>query len=545
MTTVTARPRVTTGRPDELAGTSILAGLALRRDRIVLPIWLYALAASLASTAYSFRHLYTTPAARRALAASVQGDPSILALSGPLYGDSSGSLVAWKILVFAAAGAALMGIFTMIRHTRADEEAGRLELVGATAVGRQAALAASLVVSFGSCLALVPLIAAVGAVFGYPAAGSLAMGLAVGLAGCVFAAVAAAWAQLTTSARTARGMAGGVLGVAFLLRAVGDSASGLSWLTWASPLGWAERMQAYGGDRWAVAGLPVAAAAVATGCAAVLAARRDLGGGLLPDRPGPAQAPGWLRGPLTLAWRLHRGALLGWAVGVALAAAVLGSAARGIGAVLNISPQARQEIIRLGGHSGLVNAYIAAMLQIMGVAAAAYAMAAALRLRSEESEHLADPVLATPTGRVRWAGSHLLVGAAGTAVLLAVAGVGMALGDGLTSGGLAAQLPRLTGAALAQVPAAWLMAGLAAALFGLAPRVSVPAAWTAFGLVALLTLLGPAIKLPQWVLDVSPFTHVPKLPGVPFTITPLAWLLVVAVALTVAGLAGFRRRDLT
>jgi ABC-2 type transport system permease protein len=298
-----------------------------------------------------------------------------------------------------------------------------------------------------------------------------------------------------------------------------------------------------------VAGLPVVAAATVSGCAAVLAARRDLGGGLRPARPGPAQAPGWLRGPLALAWRLQRGALLGWAVGFALTGGVLGSAARGIGSVLNTSPQARQEIVRLGGHSGLVNAYIAAMLQIMGVAAAAYAVAVALRLRSEESEQLADPVLATPTGRIRWAGSHLLVGAVGTALLLAVAGLSTALGDGLTSGGLtsgglAVQLPRLTGAALAQLPAAWLMGGLAVALFGLVPRVTGLAAWTAFGVITLLTVLGPEIRLAQWVLDVSPFTHVPKLPGVPFTVTPLAGLLAVAVALTVAGLAGFRRRDL-
>jgi ABC-2 type transport system permease protein len=437
-----------------------------------------------------------------------------------------------------------MGIFTVIRHTRGDEEAGRLELVGATAVGRQAPLAASLVVAFGSCLALVPLTAAVAVIFGYPVVGSLAMGLATGLSGCVFAAVAAACAQLTTSARTARGMAAGVLGVAFLLRAVGDAASGMSWLTWASPLGWAERMQAFAGDRWGVAGLSFVAAVAATGGAAVLATRRDLGGGLLPARPGPAQAPGWLHSPLALAWRLQRGTLLGWAVGFALTGAVLGSAARGIGSVLNTSPQARQEIIRLGGHSGLVNAYIAAMLQIMGLAAAAYAVAVALRLRSEESEQLAEPVLTTPTGRIRWVGSHVLVGAAGTAVLLAVAGLSTALGDGLTSGGVAAQLARLTGAALAQVPAAWLMGGLAVALFGLAPRITGPAAWTAFGVVTLLTVLGPEIRLAQWVLDVSPFTHVPKLPGVAFTVAPLAWLLAVAVALTAAGLAGFRRRGL-
>ena len=43
----------------------------------------------------------------------------------------------------------------------------------------------------------------------------------------------------------------------------------------------------------------------------------------------------------------------------------------------------------------------------------------------------------------------------------------------------------------------------------------------------------------------SPFTHLPRLPAAEFTATPLAWLAVLAVALAAAGLAAFRRRDLS
>ena len=530
--------------PAGLTGTAALISLALRRDRIVLPIWLYVFAGSIASTGYSFRHLYTHLPERLALIASVRGDTSVLALSGPVFGDSAGSLVAWKVLVVAAAVAGLMGIFTVVRHTRDDEEQGRLELVGATAVGRQAPLAAALVVAFGSCLVLIPLIAAVQIILGYPVVGSLALGAAVGLCGCVFAAIAAVCAQLTVSARTARGMAIGALGVAFLLRAVGDAAAGTTWLRWASPLGWAEQVQVYATPRWMVGALFVVAAAALAGGAAGLATRRDLGAGLLPVRPGRPEAAGWLRSPLALAWRLQRGALLGWAIGFVVAGAVFGSAASGIGAVLNTSPQARQIFIRLGGHSGLVDAYLAAVIGILGILSAAYAIAAVLRLHGEETERRAEPVLATPVGRVRWAGSHLLVAAGGSAGLLLAGGLATALGDGLTSGGLATQLPRLTGAGLAQVPAAWVMGGLAMALFGLVPRTAVAGAWTALGLVAFITLLGPSIRLAQGVLDISPFSHVPKLPGAPVTAAPLAWLVGVAVVLAVAGLVGFRRRDL-
>ena len=104
-------------------------------------------------------------------------------------------------------------------------------------------------------------------------------------------------------------------------------------------------------------------------------------------------------------------------------------------------------------------------------------------------------------------------------------------------------MPRLLGAALVQLPAAWVLAGLGTALFGLAPRLAA-LAWA--GLIACVVLLelGALFGLNQWIVDASPFAHVPKLPGTAFTATPLLWLTVVAAALAAAGLAGFRRRDI-
>jgi ABC-2 type transport system permease protein len=241
---------------------------------------------------------------------------------------------------------------------------------------------------------------------------------------------------------------------------------------------------------------------------------------------------------------LQRVSLLWWTFGFAATGAVLGASAKGIGATLN-SAQAREFIIRLGGRSGLIDAYFAALIVVLGVTAAAYGVAAALRPRGEESEQRAELVLATPTGRIRWVAGHLVIAAVGTAVLLGAAGVLAGLAYGLRTGDVATQLPRLVGAALAQVPAAWLMAGIAVAATGLAPRMAVPVSWTALGVIALLTLVGPTLRLPQWVMDISPFTHVPKLPGGSFTVSPLLWLAGIAVVLAVAGLAGLRRRDLS
>jgi len=531
--------------PSRLAGAGPLISLALRRDRLFLVLWGYVIVGGLASTTYSFRHLYITGAQRASLALSIRNNPSFLALSGPVYGHSLGSLIIWKAGLFCAVGAALLGIFAVVRHTRGDEEAGRLELLGATAVGRYAPMAASVAESFGACVLIGVAIAVVQVLFGLPAAGSLALGAVVALTGWMFAAVAAVCAQLTESARTARGMAIAVLGLAYLLRAVGDSAASLPWLSWVSPLGWVERIQPYAGPRWWLAGLCVGVSAALAGLAALLAGRRDLGEGWLPSRPGRAQGPAWLRGPLTLAWRLQRWGLLGWALGFAVCALVLGAAAKDIGSSLNSSPQTRDVIVRMGGHAGLVDAYLAIELALLGVVAAAYGVATAVRLRSEETEQRAEPLLAGPVGRIRWAVAEVVLAAGGIVLLMAVAGLATGLAYGLSTGDAGGQLGRLLVAALAQVPAAWVLTGLAVALFGLVPRLTIPAGWTLVGVAALLTLLGPSLRLSQWALDLTPFAHVPKLPGGDVTAVPLLWLTAVAVALTAAGLAAFRRRDLT
>ena len=529
-----------------LTGTGALTRLAFRRDRIMLPAWVYLITVLVASTAYTFKKLYPTAAARAQLVVTGGGNPALRFLYGRLNGSSIGALTAWRYGIWAAIFGALMTVFIVIRHTRGDEEAGRLELVGSAVVGRQAALTAGLLTAVTANVAIAVLLSVALPASGLPVSGSVALALAIGASGLAFTGIAAVAAQLASGARGARGICFGVLGAAYLLRAIGDSAgpSGPSWLTWTSPLGWVELTRPFDGQQWWVLALPAAVLAAGVGAAYALAARRDYGAGLLPDRPGRPSASGLLRGPLGLAWRLQRGLLGGWAAGVVCIFAASGAAAKGIGSLLGGSTQLRNEFTRLGGQAAITNAYLAALMLLAGLGAAGYATSAVLRLRTEETGGLAEPLLATAVGRIRWGLSQVAVAVFGAAVLLALAGLATGLGYGLRTGSAGPQAARMLGAAMAQLPASLVIAGVAVALVGLVPGACVAGAWTVLGAVVVIDLFGEVLQLSHWLLDVSPFTHVPKLPGGTVSAAPLLWLCLAAVTFSALGLAALRRRDI-
>jgi ABC-2 type transport system permease protein len=529
-------------------GTGQLFRLAVRRDRIVGTVWILGLFVFAASQAASIISLYPTQADLDRLARTASGigaNPAVVALQGPAYDASTyGGATAWQVVTPGVFLVGLMSLLLMTRHTRQEEETGRAELVSSAAVGRYAWLTASLLFVLAVNVVLAALTALGYIAMDLPVTGSIALAVGVGLNGLVFAGVAAVTAQLTEHSRPANGMAFAVLGVAFLLRAVGDSATQLSWLSWLSPIGWAERFRPFAGERWWLLLLPVAALVVLLMVVAALLVRRDVGAGVLATRLGPATAPSWLRSPLGLAWRLQRGSLLGWAVGSAVAGLSFGLIAQDMVQFAEQDPETAEVLRSLGGGGSITDIFLAAVLTWIGMLAAGYAIQGVLRLRAEEAELRAEQVLATATPRVGWAGSHLVVAAVGAAVVLAAGGLLAGLAHGLRTGDVGGELPRVLGGALVQLPAVWVLAAVGVLLFGVLPRLVVGATWAALAVVLFITVFGEALQFDRWLLDLSPFAHLPRLPAAEFTATPVAWLVATAAVLAAAGLAAFRRRDL-
>ncbi|MET7639384.1 ABC transporter permease [Streptomyces sp. NPDC005438] len=534
-----------TGPLSRLTGTRTLLRLALRRDRVVLPVWAGALTWVLLQTALAFRQLYDSAAERAATVHSANGNGSLRALYGPAYDSSVGGLLSWRMMAFGAVLAALMSMILVVRHTREEEETGRQELLSSGVVARHAPLAAALSTATLANLLFAVLTVAGLVALGQPALGSTVLALALAGVGLVFAGVAACAAQLTQSARLAKGLTGAVLGAAFALRAAGDADSGTvdgstSPLSWLSPLGWAQQSRPYAGNHPGPLALLLVTALVLALAAHLAVTRRDVGASFLATRPGPAV--GRLGGTWALSWRLQRGTLLGWAVGFALAGLLFGSMAEGAAELVGDNQATRDIIARMGGRAGLTDAFLSAMVGVFGMVAAVYAVGAVLRCRSEESEGRAEALLAGALGRLEWAGSHLVYGLLGAPLLLALAGASMGLAYGVSAGDPGA-VGEVTVAALAQAPAVWTLTGIAVLVVGRWPRLS-GAVWGLVGVVLAIGWLGPAVDLPQPLMDLAPFTHLPKLPGNAVSWPPYGWLTALGLATTVAGLLGLRRRDL-
>ncbi|HTX93689.1 MAG TPA: ABC transporter permease [Mycobacterium sp.] len=522
------------------AGTLAMLRLYLRRDRISLPLWVLLLSVPLA-TVYvgSILTVYPTQAARAQFAASIMASPAQRALYGQIYNDSIGAVGIWKAGMFHL----LIGIaviLTVIRHTRADEETGRTELLDSTAVGRYAGLIAALLLSFGASIATGAIGAAGLLTTGIPAGGSLAFGAALACSGLVFTAVAAVAAQLSPSARFARGAAFAALGVAFALRAVGDAGDGR--LSWLSPLGWSLQVRPYAGDRWWVLLLHLVTTAALTMLAYRLLAGRDVGAGLIAERAGPGTADKWLSSVDGLTWRLDRGALLAWTVGLCLYGVVMGSVVHGIGDELGNSTVARDIVARMGGTSALEEAFIAVAYTMMGMVAAALAISLSLRLYQEETGQRAETTLAGAVARTRWLASYLVAALIGSAVAMLVSGLVGGLVYGLAAGDVGGKLAIVAASAAVQLPAVWLLAAITVGLFGLLPRLT-PVSWGILTAFVAVYLIGELARFPQWLLDCEPFAHIPRV-GTDFTAVPLLWLLAIDAALIIAGAAAFRRRDL-
>jgi ABC-2 type transport system permease protein len=547
-TTTYRRSATASHRPmSAIAGTGVLLRFMLRRDRVRFPAWTLGLTLLMTYFATALDTIVQSPQDLQGLSA-FSASPAGALFGGPGFGFDNLTIerfLAGQYGLYIAIGAALMGLLTVVRHTRAEERTGRAELIRANVVGRHAQLTAALLLTTAMAALVALLIAATMAGRGFAPGGSLLFGMSVGAVGLVFAGVAAVTVQLSEYPRAASGLAGAALGAAFVLRGLGDMAAvqgnGPSWLSWLSPIGWSQQTAPYVHNRWWPLAISLTFAVTAAALGYVLSARRDFGAGLVPPRPGSPRAATWLAGPFALALRLHRASLIGWSAALLAAGLAYGSFTQPL---LDGFTNAPEDLVAvMGGSENLLDGYLGMMGLTMALAAGVYAVLAVQALRAEETDGRAEPVLATAVSRTAWLASHVAVAAVGVLWLLLVAGVGVGTGASISTGDAGLIGDALIGH-LAYTPAVWLVLTGAILLYAMAPR-ALPVIWTALGYGLIAGYFAPILDIPDAALRLSPFEHVGRYPLADISLVAVAVLTVLSAAALVTAAIAYRRRDLT
>lgn len=527
-------------------GLATLARLALRRNRWHLAAWVVGLAVVVPATAAAYETIVGSLAGGGALDL-MAANPTMRAMLGPPTDlTTPGGFTVWRVGTFVALVAGAMAVLDVVRVTRADEEEGRTELLRSGQVGRHAPLTAGVLVALLACAALGVLVAVGMVLVGEPAVGSVAFGLGVGLVAAVFVGVGAVAAQLTPTSRAARGLGLAALLTAYLVRGLADAAPAGSTtraLAWASPLEWMALGRPYADERWWVLLLPAGATVLLVGAASALESRRDHGAGLWAVRPGPARARRSLLSSAGLAWRLQRGVVAGWAVGLGAFGLGMGSLSGSFDQMLEDLPQLAVVLRRLGqGADQLVDAFFMALLGIVAVLVGVVAVQLWQRLVTEERRGHAELLLATALPRGRLALTHLLLAAVASTLLFVVFAAALAAPEAISRGTPGPVLTAV-GAALVLAPGGLLVLGVAVLLHGCAPRLGW-LVWLVVGWSLFMVWIGSVLGLPDSLVRLTPWHALPALP-----VDQMAWVPVlvttgVAVVLGVLGVWGYRRRDL-
>jgi ABC-2 type transport system permease protein len=346
-------------------------------------------------------------------------------------------------------------------------------------------------------------------------------------------------AQVAPTAGAARIAGLSCVAAAFALRALGEVRD-VPARGWFSPLGLRATVRPFADDRWwLVAGYAVAAVGIAA-ATEKLSRRREYGGGLV-RRPNRSDARLPIRSGPALTTRLFRGSLLVWTVATALVA--------GAFCALGSNVVAQERSGDLGGFLGAqlgsqdpVSGYLAYCGTVVGILVACFAVVTVLRARTEEEAGLTDHVLAT--GARRWGplSWRVLAAVLGSLVVLATAAaMSSVVAPTVVPGDDVAV--RAAGYVLGQWPSAVAVAGCAALLVGMRPAL----AWLGWAPVlvsVVLALLGGLLGVPQPVIRLGVFQHVPDVAAAQPGLTGLAVLLAVGAAATALGLLGIERRDL-
>ena len=245
----------------------------------------------------------------------------------------------------------------------------------------------------------------------------------------VAAALAMLVAQVVEPRRRAVSVGLGLLAAAFVVRVVANSADRRVWLLTVAPFGWVERLRAFSDNEWPWLLAPVAAMLLLAGTALALCGRRDTGAALVRSAGTHRSTLRLLGSAPGFGWRLSSGALLGWALTLAVITFVFGLMTGALVDFINEDETYRKMLESMGMDMSVPAvgylSYIAVFLALPFAAFLGWRVGAS---RQEEADGRLDNLLVR--GVVRWRWLAVTTGYAFLAAAILVAATTAALWAG-------------------------------------------------------------------------------------------------------------------
>ena len=522
--------------------TGTLLRFTLRRDRFFLPVWIIGIVLFTVLCAPLFTQVASSPV-DLAMYGETMKNPAMIALCGPFYAEpyTYGVMYTQMMTVWVLILIGVMNFFLVSRHTRRDEEDGKIEVLRSLPVGRAAILSSTLIVAVFANV-IIGLLCAVGLaacrIESMSPGGCFLLGGIFCVVGLLFAAIAMLFSQLCYTSRGGIGGSFLVLGVLYMLAAMGNVQGGV--LSYLSPLGFVFKTLPFVGNR-VYPIINILAETLIIAMAAIrLSSVRDLGAGLLPQRKGRAHGKPSLSSPFALALRLTKSTAIVWIVVMFVLGLMYGSIFGDFESFLSQSEMI-QMIIAADPGGSMILSFMTYITLIMANIAAIPVINCVLKLRSEEKKNRLEPIYARSVSKAGQFLPYIVI-----AVCLSVLQQ-LALSFGLWIAGSMVMaepfaLSDIVTACIVKLPGIWLFAGICVFLTGVLPKLT-SFVWIYFGLSFFVVYLGRLADLPSALVKITAFGALPDCPIDEFQAAPFALVTIIAVILSIVGIIAYTRRE--
>lgn len=533
---------------NNFARTWRLLLLNLRKDWLKLTLWLVMLLGLFAYTGPYMNTLYGTKAELTSMAETLN-TPSMVALLGKMphvQTLTTAMVFAAEMNLFMSIIAAIMSVLIVVKNTRGAEEDGVVELLRSRPVGRGSvnlAAIGELVLLNGVYALGIGLLVGNSGIYGGSLKGAFLLGLVQGAVGLLFGLLAIFLAQIFENTRTVSAASFGAIGVFYVLTMMNNvSDLGLDWL---SPFSWLGQTQPYIYDDY----FPLVyflTASFLLGCAIFLVSRnRDVGVGLLAQRPGKSRAGSALRGLYSLRVRLERAGLLWWSV----AALVFGATYGSIFGSFDDLVKNNKTLAQLIGANQQNALSQKVALQFVALLAVVFAVMAVIfgsniihKLQTEQTKGMLELLESKAVSRVKFVTSYLTVSLLGAAIVFFAGVLGLYFaGNSVLEKPI--EFSQYWEMYLAYLPAIGIFIGLALVFTVYLPKLyMLNWLYLVFGFGSIY--FGGLLKLDGNIQKLTPFGWLQDIPVKSLDPAAITTLCVIAFSLIFVSIIGYRRKDL-